>query len=427
MTAMSGAGKSFAAPRGTYDLLPPESRRWQAKVRLAMDTFARAGYEPVETPAFEQTEVFERGVGAGSDVVTKQMYTFEDRSGRSLTLRPEGTAPVVRAVLENFIARGALSGPVPLKLAYASAMFRQERPQKGRYRQFFQVGIEALGSDSPLVDAEVVEVGYRYLRDAGVEPSLALNSIGHPDSGCRGGYIEVLSDFLRGRIGELAAEDRERVATNPLRTFDSKEPETIAVMADAPVISDYLCENCKQHFSTVQTLLKDLGVPFELEPRLVRGLDYYTRTAFEYVAANLGSQNAVGGGGRYDGLAEELGGPPLPGIGFALGIDRILMAAGDDETEGGAIEVYFVALGDDAATTALRLATRLRSERIGADLDFTGKQMKGQLKDAAKSGATWAAIIGPEELAAGEITLKDLATEEQRRVGFDDLVATVRS
>lgn len=423
---MSGQAKSFAAPRGTYDVVPPESRRWQATVRLAMDTFARAGYEPIETPAFEQTEVFERGVGAASEVVTKQMYTFSDRSDRSLTLRPEGTAPVVRAVIEHFVARGALAGPVPLKLAYAGSMFRQERPQKGRHRQFFQVGIEALGSDSPLVDAEVIEVGSRYLRSAGVPTRLSVNSIGHPDARCRAGYVEVLGDFLKGRLFELAPDDRARVGTNPLRTFDSKEEQTIAVMADAPVISDYLCEECKQHFSSVQSLLKQLDVAFELEPRLVRGLDYYTRTTFEYVAADLGSQNAVGGGGRYDGLSEALGGPPLPGIGFALGVDRILLAAGDDGRDGRPIDVYFVALGDDAASEALRLATWLRSEGVGADLDFAGKQMKGQMKDAARSGAGWAAIIGSEELAAGQVTLKNLGTEEQRRVPFEDLLKMVR-
>ena len=424
---MSGAGKSFAAPRGTYDLLPPESRRWQAKVRLALDTFGCAGYELIETPAFEQTEVFERGVGATSEVVTKQMYTFTDRSGRSLTLRPEGTAPVVRAVIEHFVARGALSGPVPLKFAYASSMFRQERPQKGRFRQFFQVGIEALGSDSPLVDAEVVEVGFRYLRSAGVDAHLYLNSIGHPDPMCRAGYLAVLSDFLNDRVSELAPDDKERASTNPLRMFDSKEEQTIAVMAEAPVISDYLCEDCKQHFSLVQSLLTDLDVPFEIDQRLVRGLDYYTRTTFEYVAANLGSQNAVGGGGRYDGLAEALGGPSLPGIGFALGIDRILLAAENGASERGQVDVYFVALGNEAAAAALRLATRLRSEGIGADLDFTGKQMKGQMKDAARSGAKFAAIIGSDELAAGEVTLKDLSSESQRRVSFEGLTQAVQT
>jgi histidyl-tRNA synthetase len=425
MTAMSGTGKSFAAPRGTYDVAPPESRRWQAKVRLALDMFGRAGYELIETPAFEQTEVFERGVGATSEVVTKQMYTFADRSGRSLTLRPEGTAPVVRAVIEHFVARGALSGPVPLKLAYASSMFRQERPQKGRFRQFFQVGIEALGSDSPLVDAEVIEVGFRYLRTAGVDARLSLNSIGHPDSSCRSGYVEVLSDFLNDHLSELAPEDKERASTNPLRMFDSKEAQTIAVMTDAPIISDYLCEDCKQHLAKVQSLLTDLDVPFESDHRLVRGLDYYTRTTFEYVAANLGSQNAVGGGGRYDGLAEALGGPPLPGIGFALGIDRILLASEDGTSEPGPVAVYFVALGDDAPAAALQLATRLRAAGIGADLDFTGKQMKGQLKDAVRSGARWAAIIGSDELSAGAVTLKDLSTEKQQRVAFDDLAAAV--
>ncbi|MGH2786846.1 MAG: histidine--tRNA ligase [Actinomycetota bacterium] len=421
----SASSGPFSAPRGTYDVLPPESRRWEAAVRAALDTFARAGYEPIETPAFEQTEVFERGVGAASEVVTKQMYTFEDRSGRSLTLRPEGTAPVVRAAIEHFVARGALSGPVPLKLAYAGAMFRQERPQKGRYRQFFQVGIEALGSDSPLVDAEVIEIGARYLRSVGVDPRLQINSIGHNDSACRAGYIEVLADFLKVHTGELAEDDRDRVATSPLRTFDSKEEPTIAVMKNAPVISDYLCEGCKAHFSSVQSLLKDLDIGFELEPTLVRGLDYYTRTTFEYVAGGLGSQNAVGGGGRYDGLSEALGGPPLPGIGFALGIDRILLASTGPEVRP-RIDVYFAAVGEDAAAAALRLATRLRAEGTGADLDFSRKGLKGQMKDAARSGARWAAIIGPDELATNEVTLRDLSTGEQRRIAWGDLVETTR-
>jgi histidyl-tRNA synthetase len=425
MTAMSDRPKTFGAPRGTFDLLPPESRRWQYLVRLAMDSFALAGYEPVETPAFEHTEVFERGVGAASEVVTKQMYTFDDRSGRSLTLRPEGTAPVVRAVIEHLISRGALSGPVPLKLAYASAMFRQERPQKGRHRQFLQVGIEALGSDSPLLDAEVIEIGHRYIASTGVEPHLFVNSIGHNDSACRTRYLEVLTDFLISRAEELAPVDRQRIATNPLRTFDSKEEPTVEVMKDAPLVSDHLCDKCKEHFATVTDALSDLGVPFEIEPRLVRGLDYYTRTAFEYVAAGLGSQNAVGGGGRYDGLSEALGGPPLPGIGFALGIDRIALAQGSVEL-GSSIAVYFVAIGDDAARATLRLATRLRAAGIGADLDFSGKGLKGQMKDAARSGAEWAAIVGAEELEAEAVTLRDLATGEQRLVPFSDLAGAVR-
>lgn len=421
---MSEDRSAFRAPRGTNDLLPPSSWEWQEVVRLAMDSFARAGYAPVDTPVFEHTEVFERGVGEASEVVNKQMYTFPDQGGRSLTLRPEGTAPVVRAVLEHGLDRG----PLPVKLAYAGAMFRQERPQKGRYRQFFQVGVEAIGSDSPAVDAEVVEVGMRYLRDAGVEPKLSINSIGHVDDSCRRGYLQSLVEFLRLKESDLAPEDRGRIATNPLRTFDSKEERTVAVMASAPVITDHLCDPCRKHFDEVRSLLDDLGIPYELDPRLVRGLDYYTRTAFEYVAPGLGAQNAVGGGGRYDGLAEALGsGRPLPGIGFALGIDRIVLARQRLEAAPSPVAVYVVSLGQEAGRAALRLATRLRAAGIGADLDLQGRGMKGQMKDAARSGARWAVILGEEELASGTATLKDLSTGEQESVAIDDVEGRVRA
>ena len=418
---MADDDKAFRAPRGTRDLLPPESWEWQSVVRLALDIFAEAGYAPVETPAFEHTEVFERGVGATSEVVGKQMYTFTDRGDRSLTLRPEGTAPVVRAVLEHNLHKGAL----PVKLSYGSWMFRQERPQKGRYRQFFQVGIEAIGSDSPLVDAEVIEIGHRFYAAAGVDTTLLLNSIGHPDPSCRGAYVTLLAEFLGRHRSSLAEEDRDRIATNPLRTFDSKEPETREVMRDAPRINDHLCDACRKHFETVCGLLDDLDVPYTLDPTLVRGLDYYTRTALEYVAGNLGSQNAVGGGGRYDGLSEALGGPPLPGMGIAPGIDRILLARSAEETVHGRVRVYLVALGERAAAEALVLATKLRRAGIGADLDLMGRGMKGQMKDAARSGARWAVILGDEELAARTASLKDLSSQEQRTVPLDDLVAEV--
>ena len=421
---MAGDDRTFRAPRGTRDLIPPESWEWHGVVNLALGLFAQAGYAPIETPAFEHTEVFERGVGATSEVVNKQMYTFADRGERSLTLRPEGTAPVVRAVLEHGLHRG----PLPVKLSYASWMFRQERPQKGRYRQFSQVGIEAIGSDSPLIDAEVIELGRRFYSAAGVDTTLKLNSIGHPDASCRGAYGQILASFLRKHSGELADDDRDRIETNPLRTFDSKEPETIAVMAAAPLISEHLCDACRKHFESVCGLLDDLAVPYELEPRLVRGLDYYTRTAFEFVAGNLGSQNAVGGGGRYDGLSEALGGPPLPGIGIAPGIDRILLArAAGAETPQRPVTVYFVSLGEEAAALALRLATDLRRANVGADVHVMGKGLKGQMKDAVRSGARWAAILGDDELAAREVTLKDLQAEEQRRVPFDRLTEAVRA
>ncbi|MEA2447768.1 MAG: histidyl-tRNA synthetase [Actinomycetota bacterium] len=420
---MSTKDQAFRAPKGTNDLIPPDSWGWQEVTRLAFDTFAAAGYAPIETPIFEHTEVFERGVGETSEVVGKQMYTFEDRGGRSLTLRPELTAPVVRAVLEHGLHRG----PLPIKLCYVGPMFRQERPQKGRYRQFSQVGVEAIGSDDPKVDAEVIEIGVRFLKLAGTQPTLLLNSIGHLDRSCRLGFMDTLVAFLREREGELAEEDRDRVNTNPLRTFDSKEPDTIAVMKDAPLIIDHLCDPCRKHFETVQDLLKHIGVEFELEPRLVRGLDYYTRTAFEFVASGLGSQNAVGGGGRYDGLAESLGGDPLPGIGFALGLDRILLARPGPTTVPSPIQVYVVAIGEEAGREALRIATELRATGIAADLDLAGRAMKGQMKDASRSGARWAVIIGEEELVSGRPTLKDLESGEQTQVSFDEIEDRVRS
>ncbi|MBK5227108.1 MAG: histidine--tRNA ligase [Actinobacteria bacterium] len=431
---MSADRVPVRAPKGTNDILPPGSFRWQELVRLAQDSFERAGYAPVETPTFEDTALFERGVGETSEVVTKQMYTFEDLGGRSLTLRPEGTAGVVRAVIEHSLDRG----PLPIKLNYASWMFRQERPQKGRYRQFFQVGIEAMGTDHPTIDAEVIQVGDSFLRAAGATPTLLLNSIGHLADDCRTGYNRTLVGFLRDHEDELAPEDVKRIDTNPMRTFDSKEEKTIVVMASAPVITDHLCDACTEHFAQVKGYLDDLGVIYTLEPRLVRGLDYYTRTAFEFVWSGLGSQNAMGGGGRYDGLAEMLGGNPLPGIGFALGVDRILLALNEEHSSRGTreqegfqggpkVEVYFVAIGDEAAGEALRLATRLRLSGIGADLDHARRGMKGQMKDAARSGAKYAAILGDEELAAGQVTLRDLTTGEQERISITDLEARVRT
>ena len=320
-----------------------------------------------------------------------------------------------------FWSTACTAAPFPIKLAYAGPMFRQERPQKGRYRQFFQVGLEAIGSDDPKVDAEVIEIAMRYLRAAGVDPVLHLNSIGHLDRSCRSGFMETLVSFLKGNESSLAEEDRDRVSTNPLRTFDSKEPETIAVMKDAPLITDHLCDSCRKHFESVQDLLGHIGVGFILAPRLVRGLDYYTRTAFEFTSEGLGSQNAVGGGGRYDGLAESLGGDPLPGIGFALGLDRILLARAGADAEGPSMHVYVVSIGEEAGREALRIVTHLRSLGIRADLDLGGRAMKGQMKDASRSGARWAVIIGDEELVSGKVTLKDLSDGTQDTVSFEDI------
>jgi histidyl-tRNA synthetase len=427
MAAMADDSRVFSAPRGTQDLLPPESWGWQYLNRLAMDMFARAGFAPIITPDFEHTELFERGVGNESEVVTKQMYTFPDRAGRSLTLRPEGTAPVMRAVLEHGLHRGAL----PIKLAYCQAMFRYERPQKGRARQHFQAGVEGIGSENPLLDAEVIELSTRFLSEAGLEPVLLLNSIGHEDPACRQGYIKVLLGFLHEHEAGLASDDRQRIDTNPLRTFDSKEERTLAVMRDAPLLSDYMCDACRDHFGQVQSALEDLGVGFELEPRLVRGLDYYTRTTFEYQVNGLGTQSAVGGGGRYDGLSEALGGPRLPGIGFGLGLERILLALEgvhkSTNSGEGRVEVYIVALGSEAERAALKVATDLRRAGIGADFDLMARSMKGQMKDASRSGARWAVILGEEEMANGTATLKHLGSTDQKIVPMSDVLSAVRS
>jgi histidyl-tRNA synthetase len=420
---MTAETSSFRAPRGTYDLLPPDSWAWQEVTRLALDSFALAGYAPVETPTFEHTEVFERGVGETSEVVNKEMYTFADQGGRSLTLRPEGTAPVMRAVLEHSLDRG----PLPVKLAYSSAMFRRERPQKGRFRQFFQVGIEAIGSEAPALDAEVIEIGCRFLVDAGVEPRLLINSIGHEDESCRASYLRLLVAYLDERREDLAPQDRERAHSNPLRTFDSKEPATKKAMQEAPLITEHLCADCRNHFEGVTGHLTDLSIDYEIDPGLVRGLDYYTRTAFEWVVGSLGSQNAVGAGGRYDGLAQALGGNRLPGIGFALGVDRIVLSRATRNIGfENPIRVYFVSLGDDARREALMLATRLREAGVGADLDHAARGMKGQMKDAARSGARWAVILGEDELKSREATVRDLGSGDQERVKLTDLERKLR-
>lgn len=412
----------FRAPKGTNDILPPESRDWLWLTSYASGVFEKSGYGYVDTPMFEQTEVFERGVGEGSEVVGKQMYTFEDMGGRSLTLRPEGTAPVMRAVLEHNLDRG----PLPVKLYYVGPFFRQERPQKGRFRQFFQVGIEAIGSDDPSIDAEVIEISWRLLAELDVKPRLLLNSIGHKDPSCRGAYLDTLVAWLRERIDQLAPADRDRIDTNPLRTFDSKEEKTIAVLEEAPVITDHLCRACTEHFAAVRSLLDEIKLPYTLDPRLVRGLDYYTRTAFEFVSGGLGSQNAVGGGGRYDGLSESLGGQPLPGIGFALGVDRILLATTHRNwIDPGPPHVYAVALGDAARRAVFTLVTEMRRAVVQAEFDVMNRGMKGQMKEADRSGARWAAIVGDDELAKGQVTLKDLKSGEQESVARNDLIRVV--
>ncbi|MBW3592056.1 MAG: histidine--tRNA ligase, partial [Actinobacteria bacterium] len=334
------------------------------------------------------------------------------RGGRSLTLRPDMTAPVVRAVLQHGLD-DALGKPV--KLYYVSAIFRQERPQAGRQRQFTQVGVEAVGSPGPEIDAEVIALATQVYRAVGLEVSLAVNSIGHP--GCRSDYIPRLQEYLRSVAEELCADCRRKIESNPLRTFDCKVEHDRELLQQAPLIVDQLCSQCEDHYHGVKQLLESWGIDYAEDPRLVRGLDYYTRTAFEFTAVGLGSQNAVGGGGRYDGLAESLGGPSLPGLGFGLGVERIALALEAKGVEiDPSLDVFIVTTGDQARSTAHATAAGLRQQGYSVDLDFAGRGMKGQFKVANRLGSKWVVVIGPQELESGNFTLKNMVTGEQDEV-----------
>ncbi len=410
---------SFVAPKGTYDVLPADSGRWLAVREGLLEPARLAGYSYLETPVFEDTALFERGVGESTDVVSKEMYTFPDKAARSLTLRPEGTAGVVRAVVEHRLNQGQL----PLKVWYAGPMFRYEQPQSGRFRQFQQVGVEALGIDDPALDAEVVALGSHALHGVGLEQvELLLTSLGDPT--CRPAYVEKLRAFLRG-IPQLDEETRQRVERNPLRVLDDKRPEVIALVADAPLMVDELCTDCQAHYDAVREHLTDIGVGWKEAPRLVRGLDYYRRTTFEWQHSGLGAQSAVGGGGRYDGLSESIGGPPLPGIGWALGMERILLALAAEGAEpelDPRVEVYVVAIGAAAKKLGVRLVNALRAERVAADLAYGDRKLGGAMKAAARSGAATTVVIGERDLAEDVAQVKDMASGEQRAVPLESLI-----
>jgi histidyl-tRNA synthetase len=410
----------FRAPTGTRDALPPESRRWEALVGAFADLVDRAGYGLLQSPTFEDLGVFER-VGEGTDIVTKEMYDFEDKGGRHIALRPEGTAPVVRAYLEH-------RPTDPWKVWYAAPTFRYERPQAGRYRQHHQLGIEVLGSVDPDIDVEVIALAWDLLAGIGLtKVKLLVNSMGEPADRVR--YAGILQEWFRARLDDLAEEDREKVERHPLRVLDSKRPATAAVVADAPGPAEHLSADATAHFERVQAGLTALGIPFTVDPRLVRGLDYYTRTTFELQAEALeAAQNAVGGGGRYDGLAEALGGPSTPGIGFGMGIERILLAADAEgvwDVPDSRVDVFVVDV--TGGEVARDLTAALRRAGLGADRGFDGRSMKSQMKAADRSGARFAAIVGEDEAAAGVVTLRPLRSDgEQQQVPTTDLIDTIR-
>ncbi|WP_433566346.1 histidine--tRNA ligase [Nocardia sp. CA-151230] len=412
---------SFRAPRGVPDYLPPTSAEFVAVRDALVETARLAGYGHVELPIFEETALFARGVGESTDVVTKEMWTFADRNGESFTLRPEGTAGVMRAVIENGLDRGAL----PVKLCYAGPFFRYERPQKGRYRQLQQVGVEAIGVDDPALDAEVIAIADAGFRGLGLDGfRLEITSLG--DETCRPQYRELLQEFLFKL--PLDEETKRRALINPLRVLDDKRPEVKEMTVDAPLMIDHLSESAKAHFEQVLGLLDALGVPYVVNPRMVRGLDYYTKTTFEFVHDGLGAQSGIGGGGRYDGLMAELGGQPLSGIGFGIGVDRTVLALeaeGKSAIDGPRVQVFGVPLGEVAKQRLVVLAAELRRAGIRTDLAYGGRGMKGAMKAADKSGAQLALVLGDREVAEGQIGLKDLSTGEQRQIPLDEAVAQV--
>jgi len=411
---------SFQAPKGVSEYVPPRSALF-TEAREAFVTSARlACYADMETAVFEDTGLFVRGVGESSDVVRKEMYSFQDRGGRDITLRPEFTAGVVRAVLENNLHRGAL----PVKVCTSGPAFRYERPQAGRYRQFYQFDLEAIGTEDPVVDAETIAVAYDAYKSLGLTQfTLLLNSLG--DKNCRPVYRAALQDFLRKL--DLDEETRQRIEINPLRVLDDKRPDVRAQTGKAPYIIDYLCSDCKAHHDTVRALLASLDIPFEDAPRLVRGLDYYMRTTYEFDHALLGAQSGIGGGGRYDGLSEDIGGPPLPGIGFAVGLDRIVLAIEAEQATGAAeqaaaCQVFGVPLGEEAHAAVLTLITSLRRAGLRADMAFGTRGLKGAMKAADRSGAAFAALIGAEERSNGTVRIKDLQSGDQQDVAAGSAV-----
>jgi histidyl-tRNA synthetase len=408
------------APRGTFDVLPPDSPRWQALEQIIDDTCQRYGYGEIRTPMFESTEIFVRAIGEGTDVVDKEMYTFTDRGGRSMTLRPELTAPTVRALLEH-----KLLGPGALKLYYRGPIFRYERPQKGRYRQAHQWGAECFGVAQAEADAEIIALGVDVVRRAGIwEFKLDINSMGCRE--CRVKFRDALVAYLRPRAEQLGETSRKRLAANPLRILDSKDPDDKKVLAQAPTVSEFLCDACRAHFERTRELLEAMNIRPTHNPRIVRGLDYYTRTVFEITSSALGSQDAICGGGRYDNLVEDMGGPQTPGVGLAMGIERLLMAAAEENATltAGAdkrMQVAFVALDDSSSRRLIPIMQALRLRGIAAEMDYTRRKIDKQLRAAYDRGARLAVIIGGDELTRGEATIQDLETRARERVKIDDI------
>jgi len=411
---------SYRGPKGTYDVYPggrephEKAELWAFVEGITRDLFRRYNYSEVRVPVFEEAGLFVRGVGEGSDIVRKEMFLFQDKGGRDLALRPEGTAGVVRSYVEHSLFKQAQ----PFKLWYLGPMFRHERQQKGRYRQHTQIGVEVLGSADPLVDVEVISLLYNLHQAVGVQEEVVhLNTLG--DMETRRAYVPELRAFLENHRSDLDHDSVDRLETNPLRILDSKDRNTQALLDEAPVLREFLSPEAIENFAAVKKGLEALQIPYTEDDRLVRGLDYYTSTVFEAKSSALGAQDTVGAGGRYNGLISELGGPDLAGIGFGTGVERILLAAAHRDEES-SMRVFFVTLTPEARIPALKLASALRAEGISCDLDYAGRSAKGQFKQADRSGAAFTAIFGEDELRAGVCKVRDMTSGDEREVPVSD-------
>jgi len=415
--------EKIQAPKGVREYLPPESKAFEWVREQLISPARLAGYQLMELPVFEDTNLFSRGVGESTDVVSKEMYTFEDRGGRSITLRPEGTAGVMRAVIEQNLDRGQL----PVKVWYSGQYFRAERPQAGRYRQFYQVGIEAIGLDDPAIDAEVISIAYTGFKNIGLKNfTLQITSLG--DAASRLAHRKDLQKFYKSL--DLDEATAVRAEINPLRLFDDKRPEMVAAMENAPLLLDYLSSDAQKNFDMVQSYLKNLGIAFSVNPRMVRGLDYYTGTTFEFVHSDLGAQSGIGGGGRYDGLMELLGGQPLSGIGFGLGVDRALLAAVSENvlpSQAFISDVFLIPIGEEAKTPVLQIAANLRQARITTEIAFGDRSLKGAMKAADKAGARFVIVVGATEVETGSVDVKRMEDGVITSVKIDQLPREISS
>lgn len=413
------------APKGTRDILPTEIYKWQYIQKIMAKLCRNFMYEEIRIPVFEHTELFQRGVGDTTDIVQKEMYTFQDKGGRSITLRPEGTAGVVRSYIEN----GMTSLPQPVKLYYNITAYRHENVQKGRYREFNQFGVEAFGAPGPSIDVEIisiVDVLFKKLGLKGIQ--LNINSIGCP--ACRGEYNLKLKEFLRPLVGNLCQTCKERFERNPLRILDCKEDKCSEYIKDAPAQLDNLCNECKEHFEGLKDGLDNLGIDYSIDKNIVRGLDYYTRTVFEFISSNVGTQGTICGGGRYDGLVELCGGPEIPGIGFAMGIERFLMeieSQGIEIPKPGGADIYIASLGDKADKFAEKLVYQLRSVGINAEKDLMSRSLRAQMKYADKLGAKYTVVVGDDEIDSNKAVLRNMETGEQKDVSLDSILNRLKA